>query len=213
MNIRVLLADDHAVIREGLAALLSAQSDITVVGSAANGREALKAARELKPDVVVMDVAMPELNGIDAAQLLNEREPPVPVLILSMHAGIEHVTRALQAGAAGYLLKESAAREIIEAVRVVHAGRRYLSPPVAEIVAEHVRSGSPRSPLDLLSARERQILQLVAEGRTSARIAESLHLSPKTVETYRSRMMDKLGINDVAGLVKFAIRHGLASPE
>jgi DNA-binding NarL/FixJ family response regulator len=213
VKIKVLIADDHAVLREGLAALLSAQPDITVVGGAANGREALNLARELAPDLVVMDVAMPELNGIEAARELARRDPPIPVVMLSMHSGIEHVTRALQAGAAGYLLKDSAGREIIEAVRAVHAGRRYLSPPVAEIVAQHVRSGSPGSPLDLLSPRERQILQLVAEGRTSAAIAATLHLSPKTVETYRSRMMDKLEVADVTGLVKFAIRHGLASPE
>ena len=211
MKIKVLLADDHAVLREGLAALLTEQPDIVVVGSATNGREALRAARELGPDLVVMDVAMPELNGIDAARELSQRDPPIPVVILSMHDDAEHVTQALQAGAAGYLLKQSAAREIIDAVRAVHAGRRYLSPPVAEIVAEYVRGGARASPLDVLSARERQILQLVAEGRTSAQIAASLHLSPKTVETYRSRMMDKLGIPDITGLVKFAIRHGVTT--
>ncbi|MCC7326856.1 MAG: response regulator transcription factor [Burkholderiales bacterium] len=208
--IRVLLADDHAVVRDGLRALLEAQADIEVVGDAANGREVLREAKQLHPDVVVMDIAMPELNGIEATQQLHDALPSTQVLILSMHSTTEHIFRALQAGARGYLLKDSAGSEVVDAVRVVHAGRRYLSHKIAAgVIDDYIAERHQRSPLDSLSGRERQILQLVAEGKSSAEVAAMLFLSPKTVDTYRSRMMHKLGIGDLPGLVKFAIQHGV----
>jgi len=211
--ITVFVADDHAIVREGLASLLAAQPDLSVIGTAADGRDALRQVVKLLPDVVIVDIAMPQMNGIEAAREIRGRVPRTRLVILSMHSSVEHVFHALEAGAAGYVLKESAGKEIIEAVRAVHAGRRYLSPRVAEMMAEVVSRRSTDSPLNRLSGRERQILQLVAEGRSSAQIAATLHLSPKTVDTYRSRLMQKLHIGDVAGLVKFAIQHGLTSLE
>ena len=213
MPITVFVADDHAIVREGLASLLAAQPDLSVIGTAADGRDALRQVAKLLPDVVIVDIAMPQMNGIEAAREIRGRVPRTRLVILSMHSSVEHVFHALEAGAAGYVLKESAGKEIIEAVRAVHAGRRYLSPRVAEMMAEVVSRRSTDSPLNRLSGRERQILQLVAEGRSSAQIAATLHLSPKTVDTYRSRLMQKLHIGDVAGLVKFAIQHGLTSLE
>lgn len=213
MPIAVFVADDHAIVREGLASLLGAQPDMRVVGTAADGRETVREVALLEPDVVVMDIAMPRTNGIEATREIRDRVPRARVIVLSMHSSAEVVFHALEAGASGYLLKESAAREIIDAVRAVHAGRRYLGRKVAEMVADNVGRASSASPLDSLSKRERQVLQLVAEGHSSARIAAALHLSPKSVDTYRSRLMRKLHIGDVAGLVKFAIQHGLTPLE
>jgi DNA-binding NarL/FixJ family response regulator len=208
--IKVLLADDHAVVRDGLRVLLEAQSDISVVENAANGRQAVRLALQLHPDVVVMDIAMPELNGIEATQQIHDASPSTQVLILSMHSTTEHIFRALRAGARGYLLKDSAGTEVVDAVRAVHAGRRYLSQKIASTVLDDYISERHRSsPLDSLSPRERQILQLVAEGKSSAEVAALLFLSPKTVDTYRSRMMQKLSIGDLPTLVKFAIQHGV----
>src|SRR5512132_3567559 len=164
--IRVLLADDHAVVRDGLRALLEAQSGIEVVGDVANGREAVRQAQKLQPDVVIMDIAMPDLNGIEATLQIQDTCPSTQVLILSMHSTTEHIFRALQAGARGYLLKDSAGTEVVDAVRVVHAGRRYLSQKIASTVLDdYISERSRASPLDSLSPRERQILQLVAEGK------------------------------------------------
>jgi DNA-binding NarL/FixJ family response regulator len=208
--VRVLLADDHAVVREGLAALLGAQPDIEVVGSVGDGREALREARRLEPDVVVMDVTMPELNGIEAAGQIHDACPATSVVMLSMHSDVEHVYRALRAGARGYLLKSSAGAEVAEAVRAVHSGRRYLSSKIAEsVLDDYISKRSTQSPLESLSPRERQILQLIAEGRATVEVARLLSLSPKTVDTYRSRMMAKLGIGDLPSLIKFAVQHGL----
>ena len=211
MPITVFVADDHAIVREGLASLLGGQADIHVIGTAADGRDAVRQIVKLEPEVVVMDIAMPNMNGIEAAREIRDRVPQVQVIILSMHSSAEHVFHALEAGAQGYLLKESAAKEIIDAVRSVRAGHRYLSKKIGEVMADHIGRTSAASPLGSLSARERQVLQLVAEGRSSAQIAAALHLSPKSVDTYRSRLMQKLHIGDVAGLVKFAIQHGLTS--
>jgi DNA-binding NarL/FixJ family response regulator len=213
MPITVFVADDHAIVREGLASLLAAQPDLRVIGTAADGRDTVRQIVKLQPEVVVMDIAMPQMNGIEAAREIRDRVPQARVVILSMHSSVEHVFHALEAGACGYVLKASAAKEIIDAVRVVHAGRRYLSQKVADMMAEIVSRSAAVSPLNRLSKRERQVLQLVAEGRSSAQIAATLHLSPKTVDTYRSRLMQKLHIGDVAGLVKFAIQHGLTSLE
>jgi len=210
-TISVFIADDHAIIREGLAALLVAQPDIRIAGTAGNGREALAGVLQAKPAVVIMDIAMPEVNGIEAARQIHAALPQAQIVILSMHAGAEHVFQALEAGARGYLLKESAAKEIVDAVRTVQLGRRYLSAKVAEVLADRVGRRTAVSPLESLSARERQILKLVADGLSSVRIAEMLHLSPKTVDTYRSRLMEKLNLSDIASLVKFAIQHGLTS--
>jgi DNA-binding NarL/FixJ family response regulator len=211
MPITVFVVDDHAIVREGLASLLGAQPDIRVIGTAADGREALREILRLQPDVVVMDIAMPEMNGIETTRGLRDRLPQTRVVILSMYSSVEHVFHALEAGATAYLLKEAAAQEVVDAVRAVHAGRRYLGRKIAEMVAEGIGRGSAASPLESLSARERQVLQLVAEGRSSAQIAAALHLSPKSVDTYRSRLMQKLHRTDIAGLVKFAIQHGLTS--
>ena len=213
MPITVFVADDHAIVRAGLANLLGAQPDIQVVGTAADGRDTVRQVEKLKPEVVVMDIAMPQMNGIEAAREIRERVPQTRVVILSMHSSVEHVFHALEAGASGYLLKESAANEIVDAVRAAHGGHRYLSPKIAEVMADNIGRGSAASPLESLSKRERQVLQLVAEGRSSAQIAAALYLSPKSVDTYRSRLMQKLHIGDVAGLVKFAIQHGLTSLE
>ena len=210
MTIKVLLADDHAVVRDGLRALLEAQSGIEVVADVANGREAVREAQKLRPDVVVMDIAMPDVNGIEATLQIQELVPSARILILSMHSTTEHIFRALQAGARGYLLKDSAGAEVAEAVRAVHAGRRYLSQKIAAtMIDDYIAERHRTSPLDSLSRRERQILQLIAEGKTSAEVGAMLFLSPKTVDTYRSRMMHKLGIGDLPNLVKFAIQNGI----
>jgi len=213
MPLTVFVADDHEVVRTGLASLLAGQPNIQVVGTAANGLQTVREVLKLRPDVVVMDISMPQMNGIEAARELRARLPDIKVIILSMHSSVEHVFHALEAGANGYVLKDSAAQDIIDAVRAVRAGRRYLSSKVAALMAEIEAHGAARSPLASLSRRERQILQMVAEGHTSAQIAATLHISPKTVDTYRSRLMQKLQIGDIAGLVKFAIQHGLTAPE
>lgn len=209
MKIRVLLADDHAMMRDGLQALLAATPDIEIIGAVGNGRDAVRQATVLKPDVVIMDISMPDMNGIEAAELLRKKHPEISVIMLSMHSSSEHVYRAVSAGATGYLLKESAGEEIVNAVRTVHAGRTYMGQALETLE----RRSGPRTgdggPLASLSTRERQVLQLVVEGHSSAEIATLVHLSPKSVETYRSRLMKKLGIADVTGLVKFAIQHGL----
>src|SRR5215831_9271592 len=209
MPIRVLLVDDHSIVRDGLKVLLEAEGDIEVVGGAANGLEAVRKVRELLPDVVIMDLAMPELNGTEATAQIHAIRPATQVLVLSMHSTAEHIFRALQAGAEGYVVKESAGPEVVSAVRTVHAGRRYLSQKIAgTVVDDYIRGRRATSPLESLSQRERQILQLSAEGKPNAQIAKALCLSPKTVETYRSRMMHKLGVDSAAGLVRFAIQHG-----
>jgi DNA-binding NarL/FixJ family response regulator len=205
---RVLLADDHTVVRYGLRALFEL-AGMTVVGEASEGREALRLAMELEPDAAVLDVTMPGLNGIDATAELQQRCPEVRVVILSMHADSEHVHRAFAAGASAYLLKGSAGSEIVDAVRSVCAGGRYLSRELAHLDQGEVMAGDAPTPLDRLSARERQVLQLVVEGHSSASIATIVNLSPKSVDTYRSRLMRKLGVTDLPGLVKFAVQHGL----
>jgi DNA-binding NarL/FixJ family response regulator len=215
MAITVFLADDHAVVRDGLHALLDAESDIEVVGTAANGRDAVRQVAELCPDVAVVDIVMPDLGGIEATRQMQAASASTRVVILSMHDSDEYILRALQAGACGYLLKESAGEEVIGAVRAVHAGRRYLS----ESVADRLIDGyldlcgeiEGRDALAAVSPRELEVLQLVVEGKTSLEIAHILTLSPKTVDTYRGRLMRKLDIKDIPSLVKFAIKHGLTS--
>jgi two-component system, NarL family, response regulator NreC len=210
MAITVFLADNHGVRRDGLRSLLEAQADISVVGHAATGHEAVREVRCLGPDIVIMDIAMPELSGIDATLKIHEVCPSTKVLILSMFSSIEHIFRALQAGADGYLLMDATGAELVEAIRTVHAGHRYLSQKITgTVIDDYIRERHAASPLESLSSRERQILQLIAEGKSSAHAAKILFLSPKTVETYRSRLMRKLGIDSFSSLIKFAIQHGV----
>ena len=214
MAINVLLADDHTIVRDGLRALLEANPEIKVVGEAASGHQVVIQAKELQPDVVIMDISMPEMNGIDATRQIMESYPQVRVIILSMLGTADHVFHALQAGVRGFLLKESAGREVMEAVQAVYAGEMYFSRPITHtLINDYVqaRGDAQTDSLESLSLRENEILCLVAEGKTSAEIGNSLHLSPKTVESYRSRMMQKLGISDMPELIKFAIKHGLIS--
>jgi len=211
--ITVILADDHPVVRDGLCFLLDAQKDIKVVGTADNGYEAVELATKNCPDVAVMDIAMPLLNGIEATQQIRTVCPHTQVMILSIHFTSVHIQRALQAGAMGYLLKESAGEEVVEAIRTVYEGKRYLSRKIAESVVDDYVRHSGGDVLEGLSPRERQVLQLIAEGKTSAEAAKLLYLSVKTVETYRSRFMQKLGLKDMTALVKFAIQHGIISLE
>lgn len=211
MSIRIIIADDHAVVAEGLKHVVEAQADMEVVALAVDGREAVRQARDLQPDVVLMDLSMPELNGADATRAILERDPKCRVIVLSMYSEREYVRRALKAGAAGYVVKRSAAKEVVDAIRAVHAGQRYLSPRVADVVLDDYTGEERDDPLARLSAREREVLQLLAEGHTGAQIAERLSLSQKTVETYRARLVEKLGIRDVAGLVRFAIQRGIVS--
>jgi DNA-binding NarL/FixJ family response regulator len=214
MAIRVLIADDHAVVAEGLRFVVGAQADMEVVDCVQDSREAVRRSIELRPDVVVIDHAMPLLNGAEATHLIRERCPGTRVIILSMYSNRVHVLRALQAGASGYVVKKSASKEVVDAIRMVHQGGRYLSKELADSVIDQVvQKSAPEDPLVRLSSRERQVLQMLAEGHTVAHIASTLSLSPKTVETYRARMMEKLGIHDFATLVKFAIQHGVIALE
>src|SRR5580765_7227126 len=210
-TIRILIADDHGVVAEGLKHLIEAQQDMQVVAIVGDGREAVRMAKETEPDVVLMDLSMPELNGADATRAILEAEGKTRVIVLSMYAEREYVRRALKAGAAGYVVKRSAAKEVVEAIRAVYAGQRYLSPRIADVVIDDYAGDERDDPLARLSAREREVLQLLAEGHTGAQIAERLSLSQKTVETYRARLVEKLGIRDVAGLVRFAIQRGIVS--
>lgn len=211
--IRILIADDHAVVAEGLKHLIEAQPDLQVIGIVGDGREAVKRTAELNPDVVIMDLSMPELNGADATRVLLEKEPSRKVIVLSMYADHEYVRRALRSGALGYVVKRSAGKDVVDAIRSVHAGQRYVSPMVAGAVQDQDVPAAKEDRLARLSTREREVLQLLAEGRTGSEIAERLSLSPKTVETYRARLVEKLGIRDVAGLVRFAIQRGIISLE
>lgn len=211
MKARILIADDHTVVRIGLQTILKAQADMSVVGTAVNGRDAIAKADALRPDVVLMDISMPDLNGIEATRLIYSRHPSVRVVILSMHHTTEFVFRAIRAGARGYLLKESVGGEVVKAVRTVMKGQNFFGKgvelPPKDIL--HASPAPPKGPLGSLSTREREVLQLVVEGKTSVAIAEILSLSPKSVETYRSRLMKKLGVKNVPSLVMFAVEHGI----
>jgi RNA polymerase sigma factor (sigma-70 family) len=212
--IRVLIADDHEVVADGLAHLLRAHDGIEVVGIARSGREAVRCAIDLAPDVVLMDNNMPDLNGIEATRQLRERGHAARVIALSVDADLFQVLRALRAGAAGYVPKSSSGREVVQAIKTVHAGRRYLHPAIAQEILQRLeQTQAMDDPLSQLSPRERQALQLIAEGRTVNEIAALLSLSPRTVETYRARVMDKLGIRDIPSLVKFAVKHRLTPLE
>lgn len=213
-TVRILLADDHALVRAGLRALLDGMDGVTVVAEASDGREAVALARTHHPDVAVMDISMPELNGIDAGLQMKTESPSTRVLILSMHASNEFVHRAMKAGVAGYLVKDSAPLELKLAIETVMRGEAYLSPRIARQVMEGFAPGAANegaSRIELLSPRQREILQLLAEGKSTKAMAFLLQLSVKTVETHRAAIMDRLDIHDLAGLVIYAVRHKLVS--
>jgi DNA-binding NarL/FixJ family response regulator len=211
VTITVLIADDHTVVAEGLRHLVGAQPEMEVIGLAENGRDAVRSAMESRPDIVLMDHGMPILNGTEATRLIRERCAETRVIMLSMYSDAVHVYRALQAGATGYIIKRSVAKEVVDAIRAVYRGGRYLSKQLVDdgIIDHAAAQSAPDDPLERLSSRERQVLQLLAEGHSVAEIAATLSLSPKTVETYRARMMEKLGIYELAGLVRFAIQQGV----
>ena len=209
-KLRIVVADDHTLVRAGLVTLMSRMPDVEIAGEVADGRAALKMVKELQPDIAILDISMPELNGLDAAEKLRHESPKTKVIILSMHANEEYVAQALKAGAAGYLLKDAATTELDMAIRVVAQGQFYLSPSISRQVVDTYLHGGPTG-LDLLSPRQREILQLIAEGKSTREIAETLHLSVKTIETHRAQLMERLDIHDVAGLIKYALRKGLIS--
>jgi len=205
---RILLADDHAVVRQGFKMLLSAQPDMEIVGEAANGREAVESAESLRPDVVVMDVAMPELNGIEATRRLAASAPHTRVIALSMHKDSVYVREILRAGARGYLLKDSGTEDLVSAIRAVAKGESYLSPAVSNAVLDDYRR-HVTNPIDLLTSREREVLQMLAEGKTNKEIAGVLNLSVYTVDAHRGRIMEKLNLHSINDLVRFAVRNGI----
>ncbi|HEV2161938.1 MAG TPA: response regulator transcription factor [Stellaceae bacterium] len=213
--IRILLCDDHLLIRASLKSLIGEFPSIQVVGEAGDGREALEHAGKLQPHVVLMDIAMPGLNGLEATRRLVKDYPQVRVVMLSMHADESHVLQALRAGASGYVLKGSAPRELEMAIEAVARGEIFLSPAISKHVIDVYlnRAEGQTNSLDLLTPRQREILQLIAEGKSSKQIAQLLDASVKTIESHRASLMERLDIHDVAGLVRYAIRHGLVSPE
>ena len=213
-KITVLLADDHTVVRRGLRALLEAASDIEIVGEAETGRQAVRLAGSLKPDVVLMDIAMPELNGLEATRRITEELPSVRVLILSSYNNDEYIHQLTECGAAGYLLKNAAPADVVTAIREARKGNAFFSPPIARRLMDHYREtlvrGAPiLKPTDRLSSREVEVLQLIAEGQGNKQIAADLGISVKTVERHRQSLMKKLDIHDVAGLTRYAICRGI----
>jgi len=214
-KLRILLADDHIVMRTGLRALLERQPNLEVVGESENGRETIELVASLRPDVVVMDVGMPVLNGIEATKTIVSKHPTTAVVILSMHADESYVMRALKAGARGYLLKDSAAVDLISAIHAVSQNKSFFSPKVSRILAEdYVRVLKQRGAMDsydLLTSREREILQLLAEGNANKEVAIALNISPYTVETHRSHILEKLNLHNPAELILYAVRKGIIS--
>ena len=216
MNIRVLLVDDHAIIREGLRSLLEKQPEMEVVADTGDGRKAFDLVRELLPDIIIMDITMPGLNGIEATRRIVEEFPAVKVIALSIHSKRRYVADMLSAGAAGYVLKECLFDELVQAIKAIAAGGRYLSPRIADVVvSDYVKRLSTTAdlPFEALKTREREVLQLVAEGKSTKQIALDLHLSTKTIEANRRQIMEKLNIHSVAELTKYAVREGLTTLE
>jgi DNA-binding NarL/FixJ family response regulator len=230
VSIRVLLADDHDILRQGLKMLLSMQQEMQVVGEARTGREAALMTQELKPDVVVMDISMPDMDGLEACQLIRSQQPSTQVLMLTMHESEEYFLRALRMGAAGYLVKKAAPSDLSMAINAIAQGGAFLYPGLAKaLIRSYVMSPVPASPalhdhetmntsslaqaLRILTPREVEVLRLVAEGRTNQEIADQLTLSIKTVQTHRANVMEKLGLRDITHLVRFAVKHGLIAPE
>jgi len=215
-RIRVVLAEDHTIVREGVRALLEGQPDIEVVGEVGDGRAAVDAVERLRPHVIVMDLGMPKLNGVDATREIRAKGGPTRVVVLSMYSGEEYVRPVIRAGASGFLLKGSGLSDLVAAIRAVASGDAFFSPEVAKVLLEDSRSGPPApasEPSDGLTRREREVLVLVAEGKSSPEIAKMLDLSVKTVEGHRGRIMAKLGVHNVAGLVRHAIKLGLVSAD
>jgi DNA-binding NarL/FixJ family response regulator len=206
--VRILLADDHAVVRQGFRMILASQADMEIAGEAGDGREVLELAEKLRPDIIVMDVAMPGLNGIEAARRLMDLTPPPRVLALSMHKDAVYVREMLRAGARGYLLKDAADKDLLAAVRALARGEGYISPAVADSVLTDYRR-HVTNPIDLLSSREREVLQMIAEGKTNKEIATALNLSVYTIDAHRGRIMEKLNLHGTPELVLFAVRNGL----
>jgi len=216
MPTRVILADDHRILRDGLRSLVSGLPGVTIIAEAEDGRTAVELARKHAPDVVVMDIGMPDLNGIEATRQIVARAPETKVIALSMHADSRYVSAMFQAGARGYLLKDSAFEELARAMQTVMANRNYLSPGIGHtLVEDYVRhfAGRPASEPSALTPREREVLQLLAEGHSTKQIADCLHVSPKTADTHRQQIMNKLGLRSVAELTKYALRAGLTSLE
>lgn len=214
--IRIILADDHQIVRQGLRILLEAEPDMEVVAEADNGRKVLRMAQELTPDIIIMDLSMPELNGIEATRQILAEVPGIRIIALSMHSDSLFVLNMIRAGASGYLLKDCALEELVKAIRAVVNNKTYLSPGVSDIVIRDFVTGwqtTTSSAFSVLSAREREVLQLMAEGKTTNQIADGLCVSVKTVEAHRKQVMNKLGIHSVAELTKYAIRQGLTSLE
>jgi DNA-binding NarL/FixJ family response regulator len=215
-KIKVIVADDHTIVRKGLCAILEGETDIEVVGEAEDGREAIKKVEQFQPDVVLLDITMPILNGLEATRQLSKRFPKLKILILTMHDNEEYVFETLRAGASGYLVKRSAPNELISAIQAVYSGGSFLSPAISKrVIDEYVRGGPKKVKEDeeygKLTEREREILQLIAEGRANREIAELLNISIKTVESHRSHIMEKLNIRNIAELTQYAIRKGLIS--
>jgi two-component system response regulator NreC len=208
-SIKILLADDHTIVRQGLKLILSAHADLAVIGEAANGREAVDLAEKLKPDIVLMDVAMPELNGIEATRRMVAANPRIKVLVLSMHKEAVYVREILKAGARGYILKDAIDTELLNAVRSVAKGDGYISPAVSGALLNDYRK-DVTDPVDLLSGREREVLQLIAEGKTNKEIATHLNLSVYTIDSHRGKIMEKLNLHSTGELVRFALKHGLS---
>lgn len=214
METKVLLADDHTILREGLRMVLDAQPQITVVGEASDGREAVEMAETLRPDVVVMDIAMPNLNGLDATRQIKKRWPEIRVVILTMHENQQYLMQIVKAGATGAVLKRSAGTELLTAIKAAARGQSYFSPSIASMMLEDYRLRLRDEGIDdpeVLTEREREVLQLVAEGLTNQEIADALFVSIKTVQTHRSHIMEKLGVHDRTELVKYAIRTGMVT--
>src|SRR5258708_14735854 len=213
MSIRILLADDHTILRAGLKMMLNAQPDMEVVGEAQDGRQAFTEAQRLQPDVVLMDITMPDINGIEATKQIKKVLPDIRILVLTMHEHDEYVFQTLRAGASGYMLKEAADTELITALHVIHSGQFYLSPAAQSVMVgdylQRVRTGEEKDSYSSLTEREREILKLVAEGNTNNQIAERLVISPKTADTHRTHVMHKLNLHSRAELVKYAMRRGL----
>jgi DNA-binding NarL/FixJ family response regulator len=217
MAITVLLAEDHTLVRDGLRILLDSQDDLEIVGEASDGPRAVQLVRKLKPDVAVLDLTMPSLNGIEATRQIRAAEVPTRVLILTMHRDRRYLFESLRAGASGYLIKDAAFAELVTAIRTVAGGQTYLSPAVADLVMDdyvlRARGEEEGGDLERLSGREREILRLIAEGKSSIEIGRILHISNHTVDTHRRNLMVKLDIHTLAGLVKFAVRHGVSGLE
>jgi len=216
MSIRIVLADDHAIVRHGLGQGLGQEAGMEIVGQASDGRSTVEMARELRPDVVVMDISMPNLNGIEATREIQRETPEVRVVALSMHSAERYVTEMFRAGASGYLLKDCDFAELAQAIRAVAEGKTYVSPSISNVVVNDLAQAEGKTEptaFSLLTQREREVLQLLAEGKTTKQTALRLHISPKTVEAHRLRVMNKLEIDNVAQLTKYAIQEGLTSAE